>query len=255
MRSIIDVVGPFTLRPERNRFWMLVRSIISQQISLGAARSIRSRLQELVAPAKVTPDSLLRFNAGQLRTAGISPQKARYLLDLAEKAAAGTVNLRSIGRLSDEAVITELTKVKGIGRWTAQMFLIFALGRPDVLPHDDLGVRTAIRDRYALDEPARSGNNRGHSSAVATVRFGGLLVLLAQVGLGQERADHRQWLPDVAYATSNGQRGTHPSSQLWTVCAPAFARQTLSFLVTVYASSSGKDPTIVCFGPPWPRPL
>lgn len=152
MRSIIDAVGPFTLRSERNRFWMLVRSIISQQISLGAARSICARLQNLVAPAKVTPDSLLRFDEEQLRAAGVSPQKARYLLDLARKASDGVVNLRSIGRLSDEGVITELTQVKGIGHWTAQMFLIFALGRLDVLPHGDLGVRTAIRDRYGLDE-------------------------------------------------------------------------------------------------------
>ena len=152
MRSIIREVGQFALRPERNRFWMLVRSIISQQISVGAARAIRTRLEQLVSPNKVSPECLLRFEPAELRTAGLSPQKAAYLLDLSEKTNNGTVKLNTIGRRSDEAVIEELIQVKGIGRWTAQMFLIFALGRLDVFPHDDLGVRVAIRDRYCLND-------------------------------------------------------------------------------------------------------
>ncbi len=152
MRGIIDEVGPFTLRPQRDRFRMLVRSIISQQISTGAARSIRQRLEELAAPEGLTAVSLVRFSAEQLRSAGISPQKARYILDLAVRVQDGSVNLRQMGRFSDERVIEQLTTVKGIGRWTAQMFLIFALGRLDVFPNDDLGVRSAIRDSYRLDE-------------------------------------------------------------------------------------------------------
>ena len=152
LQALIDEVGPFTLRPEKDRFWMLVRSIISQQISVGAARSIRNRLEQFVAPHKVTPTVLLQFDAEQLRSVGLSAQKARYLLDLAQKADDGTIQLRTIGRRSDEAIIAELTQVKGIGRWTAQMFLIFALGRLDIFPHDDLGVRTAIRNRYGLAE-------------------------------------------------------------------------------------------------------
>ena len=151
MRGIIDQVGPYLLKQERDRFWMLVRSIISQQISVGAARSIRSRLEQMILPDRVAPESLLRFEVDELRTVGLSPQKALYLHDLAMKARDGTLELRTIGRLSDEGVIERLTQVKGIGRWTAQMFLIFALGRPDVFPEDDLGVRTAIRDRYGLD--------------------------------------------------------------------------------------------------------
>lgn len=151
MRTIIDEVGPCTLRLERDRFWMLVRSIISQQISVGAARSIRTRLEQLVAPERVTAESLLRFEIDELRNAGLSPQKATYLLDLASKVHAGEVRLRTIGRHCDEAVIDQLTQVKGIGRWTAQMFLIFALGRPDVFPEDDLGVRSAIRTWYGLE--------------------------------------------------------------------------------------------------------
>lgn len=88
----------------------------------------------------------------QLRSVGLSRQKASYLLDLAQKTLNGTVRLDRMGRLRDEAVIEMLTQVKGIGRWTAEMFLIFSLGRLDVLPVDDLGVRAAIKDLYALDD-------------------------------------------------------------------------------------------------------
>lgn len=152
MRGMIDAVGPFTLRLHRDRFGLLVRSIISQQISTSAARSIRARLQELAGPNGLTAANLVRFNGDRLRSAGLSPQKAAYVSDLARKVNDGTVNLRQIGRLSDDRVIEQLTQVKGIGRWTAQMFLIFSLGRPDVFPHDDLGVRTAIRNQYGLDD-------------------------------------------------------------------------------------------------------
>ena len=150
MRAVIDAIGPFTLRLERDRFGMLVRSIISQQISTSAARSIRNRLQELAGPEGLKAANLTQFTVDQLRSVGLSPQKASYVADLASKVEEGTVDLRQIGRLSDERVIDQLTQVKGIGRWTAQMFLISSLGRLDVFPHDDLGVRVAIRDRYGL---------------------------------------------------------------------------------------------------------
>ena len=152
MRDIINTVGPFTLKPNRDRFGMLVKSIISQQISTGAARSIRLRLVELVGTEGLTPANLARYSIDELRVAGVSPQKAKYLLDLAAKVADAEINLQQIGRYSDEKVIDQLTKVKGIGKWTAQMFLMFSLGRLDVFPHDDLGVRIAIRNRYGLDE-------------------------------------------------------------------------------------------------------
>jgi DNA-3-methyladenine glycosylase II len=152
MKTIIDAVGPYTLRFERDRFAMLVRSIVSQQISTIAARAIRKRLMDLVGPDGLTAGNLARFDTDELRSVGLSAQKVSYLADLTAKVNDGAVNLRQIGRLSDEAVVDSLTQVKGIGRWTAQMFLIFSLGRPDVFPHDDLGVRTAIRDRYGLDD-------------------------------------------------------------------------------------------------------
>lgn len=149
MKAIIDAVGPFTLGLERNRFRMLVCSIISQQISGSAAASIFSRLRQLVGPG-LSAANMARFSTDELRSVGLSPQKASYVTDLVRKVNDETVNLRQIGRLSDEQVIDQLIQVKGIGRWTAQIFLIFSLGRLDVFPHDDLGVRSAIRDNYGL---------------------------------------------------------------------------------------------------------
>ena len=152
MKAMIDAVGPYTLRFERDRFAMLVRSIVSQQISTIAARAIRKRLMDLVGPGGLTAGNLARFTTDELRSVGLSSQKASYVVDLTAKVNDGAVSLRQIGRLSDEAVVDLLTQVRGIGRWTAQMFRIFSLGRPDVFPHDDLGVRAAIRDRYGLDD-------------------------------------------------------------------------------------------------------
>lgn len=152
IHRVISQVGPMTLRPQRDRFGMLVRSIISQQISTAAARSIRQRLIDLIAPAKLRPEVIARIEIDALRTAGLSPQKAGYLHDLAQKIAEGTVRLSRLSRMTDEEVIGELTQVKGIGVWTAQMFLIFSLGRLDVFPPDDLGIRTAIRNLYGLQE-------------------------------------------------------------------------------------------------------
>jgi DNA-3-methyladenine glycosylase II len=150
MKAVIDAVGPFTLRPERDRFGILAQSIISQQISGSAARSIRKRLLELAGSEGLKAANLAQFNVDQLRSVGLSSQKASYIADLAQKVNEGIVELRQIGRLSDERIVEQLTQVKGIGRWTAQMFLIFSLGRLDVFPHDDLGVRSAIRDNYGL---------------------------------------------------------------------------------------------------------
>lgn len=151
MRKLIGRVGPYTLRPQRDRFGMLVRSILSQQISTSAARSIRQRVEALVVPESPTAENLVRLSKHQLRSAGVSPQKAVYLHDLCEKVLDGTVDLSGIARLSDEAIVDQLVQIKGIGRWTAQMFLMFSLGRLDVFPHDDLGIRTALKNLYELE--------------------------------------------------------------------------------------------------------
>ena len=145
-------VGPFSIRLEKNRFQALVRSIIAQQISGKAARSIWKRLQESIRPRRLTADVIAAIPIEELRTLGLSPQKASYVHDLAAKVSGGAVRLHRAQRMSDEEVIAELIQVKGIGVWTAQMFLIFSLGRMDVFPHDDLGVRMAIRNLYGLDD-------------------------------------------------------------------------------------------------------
>jgi DNA-3-methyladenine glycosylase II len=156
LAKVIRQVGPATLKPQRDRFKILVRSILSQQISVGAARSIRLRLESLLEPDAIRPAVIARLSIDELRTVGVSRQKAGYLLDLAQKCGDGTVRLDRLGRMSDEQVIEELIQVRGIGRWSAHMFLIFALGRPDVFPLDDFGVRSAIRRLYELDEsPAK----------------------------------------------------------------------------------------------------
>ena len=155
LAQVIDEVGPFGLRPERNRFGILARSIISQQVSTAAARSIRQRLDALLAPRSLSPESVAARNIDELRTAGLSARKAEYLLDLARRELDGSLGLRTMGRLSDEQIIRRLVEVRGIGVWTAQMFLIFALGRPDVFPVEDLGVRAALKMFYRLDELPR----------------------------------------------------------------------------------------------------
>jgi len=132
---------------------MLVRSIISEQISVGAARAIRGRLEQLVGEQGIKPAVIAALSPQQLRSAGLSPQKASYLHDLAAKVQSGDVRLVGLARWSDEEIIEELIQVKGIGRWTAQMFLIFALGRTDVFPIDDFGVRAAITRLYGFEEP------------------------------------------------------------------------------------------------------
>lgn len=155
LKQVIRAVGPFTLQPAKNRYEMLVRSIISQQISVSAARSIRTRLFNLIEN-DVAAHRIQELDDEQIRSAGISPQKLKYLRDLSRRVAEGELPLNQFGRLSDEVVIERLVEVKGIGEWTAQMFLIFALGRLDVLPHADVGIQNAIQKLYGLaDRPNR----------------------------------------------------------------------------------------------------
>jgi len=152
MRRLIEECPPPTdLRLERDRFFALANSILSQQISVHAARAIKSRLSERIGAKTLTPEAVMRLGVDELRATGISRQKATYLLDLSEKVASGALILDRMPRMTDDRVITELVKVRGIGVWTAQMFLIFSLGRLDVLPVDDYGIRAAIQKLYDLD--------------------------------------------------------------------------------------------------------
>jgi DNA-3-methyladenine glycosylase II len=153
MRVLIRRCPPLTsLKLARDRFGMLVGSILSQQISVHAARTIRARLAARVGDGGILPERIAGLSLEEFREIGVSRVKAAYLKDLADKTISGEVSLGRIGRRSDDQVVRELTAVKGIGVWTAQMFLIFSLGRLDVLPYDDYGIRSAIHKLYSLDE-------------------------------------------------------------------------------------------------------
>ena len=161
MRKLLKQLGPFTARASLDRLGALVDSILSQQISTAAAETIKGRFRaayqqratEMGYSIRQTRwEVLVSFDRAALHTLGVSPQKAGYLIDLAEKVSRGVVDLPRINRLSDEDVVHQLIQVKGIGRWTAQMFLIFSLARMDILPTDDLGLRKAIGQQYSMDE-------------------------------------------------------------------------------------------------------
>lgn len=132
-------------------FATLVISIVHQQVSMAAARTIQARLMKLLG-GKITPRRVLNRSPEQLRTAGLSRGKAAYILDLADKTARGDVEFDRFPDMSDEAILAELTAVKGIGVWTAQMFLLFHLQRPDILPTGDLGLRLAVADAYKVPQ-------------------------------------------------------------------------------------------------------
>ncbi len=153
LATIIRRHGPCGLGDGRHRFdhfAMLARAIVFQQLSTKAASTIHGRLMALMPDERPTPEALAAITDEQFRTAGISRQKAAYLRDLAQKVAAGLVALDDVDAMTDEDVIASLTRIKGIGRWTAEMFLIFRLLRPDVLPVDDLGILNAIQRAYGL---------------------------------------------------------------------------------------------------------
>jgi 3-methyladenine DNA glycosylase/8-oxoguanine DNA glycosylase len=150
MAGVIDRVGPcrFRVSDGGSHFDAVVRSIVYQQLSGSAAATIHSRLIALYGDDTPSPGQLLAIPDESLRGAGLSRQKISYLRDLATRVECGEVPLDSIHELDDDAVIEALTRIKGVGRWTAQMFLMFRLGRPDVLPELDLGVRKAIQIAY-----------------------------------------------------------------------------------------------------------
>lgn len=128
-------------------FETLARAIVFQQLSTKAARTIYGRLEE-AAGGKLTPEAIQNLSVGEMRRAGLSRQKLGYIRDLAEHAISGKVDFAHLPAMSDEEVIATLTDIKGVGVWTAHMFLIFSLRRPNVLPVGDLGVRMAIQRAY-----------------------------------------------------------------------------------------------------------
>ncbi len=153
LRRIIETVGPYRMEFLEPVFSTLVRSIVYQQLSGKVARVIYNRLLEAADNGSgLTPQAILKLTPARLRKIGLSRQKSAYILDLARRTHEGSVVFETMHQLNDQEVIDHLTAVKGIGVWTAHMFLIFALRRTDVLPTGDLGVRMAIRKAYELSE-------------------------------------------------------------------------------------------------------
>jgi len=153
LRAIIKKTGPCSIRPHHRHFEILARSIISQQLSTRVADVIGDRLKALNTPARFpTALTITVTDSKLLRAAGLSNQKVSYIKDLAERTATGAIKLGTLKKLTDEQIIEQLVSIKGIGVWTAQMFLIFSLGRLNVLPYGDLGVRKAIAQLYGLEQ-------------------------------------------------------------------------------------------------------
>jgi len=152
LRRLVRVVGPCTMgqgRTRRPHFAELARMICYQQLAGAAARTIHGRFEALY-DGHPTPEAVLATPDTDLRAAGLSAAKAASIRDLAVRVDAGEVKLARMSRLPDDEVVRELTLVRGIGRWTAEMFLMFQLGRPDVWPVDDLGVRKGYSLIYSL---------------------------------------------------------------------------------------------------------
>jgi DNA-3-methyladenine glycosylase II len=155
MSALVGRIGPLQVearrrgRPE-DAYGALVRTIVGQQISTKAARSIYNRLAALFGDRPPTPEELLAADEDTLRAAGLSRPKIRYLRDLAARVLEGDLDLDALHDLPNDEVAGRITTVKGLGRWSADMFLMFHLGRPDVLPVGDLGVRRAVEKAYGL---------------------------------------------------------------------------------------------------------
>ncbi|MDN5331916.1 MAG: DNA-3-methyladenine glycosylase [Tepidanaerobacteraceae bacterium] len=147
---LIRLIGDYTLELERDFFKALVQSIVGQQLSIKAAETIFARLENLCG--QVTPDRILSLSENELKSAGLSKKKIEYIKDLSEKVMSGAVDLEKLDSMDDEEVIRTLVQVKGIGRWTAEMFLIFSLGRPDIFSLQDFGLQLAVKGLYGLSD-------------------------------------------------------------------------------------------------------
>jgi DNA-3-methyladenine glycosylase II len=160
MGALMKRIGPMSVAERRRRrgqrpndaYGALLRAVVGQQLSTKAARTIYERVIALFGGEDPSPQELLDVDETQLRAAGLSGRKVEYLRDLAAHVLSGELELDRLDQLSDEEVIEEVTAVRGLGRWTAEMFLMFHLGRKDVVSGGDLGIRKAIQIEYGLEE-------------------------------------------------------------------------------------------------------
>ena len=153
MRRAIKLIGPCRMEIDPNGFRMLVRSIVGQQLSTSAAATIWQRFLALNGGRRVSAKKTLLFGTDQLREVGLSSAKCRAVLGIARSVSEKRLRLSALRRLSDQEVTDELIKLRGVGPWTAQMFLMFSLGRPDVFPVRDLGIVNSVSSLYHLNSP------------------------------------------------------------------------------------------------------
>jgi DNA-3-methyladenine glycosylase II len=158
MKRLIPQFGDVCLQSRGDAFTTLARSIVGQQISVKAAQSVWERFAKL--PRKMLPAQVLKLKVDDMRAAGLSARKVEYLVDLALHFDSGAIHVKGWEQMDDEAIITELVAIRGIGRWTAEMFLIFYLMRPNVLPLDDIGLINGISKNYFSGEPVSRSDVR-----------------------------------------------------------------------------------------------
>jgi len=154
LKKLINVIGDIEINLRKDYFKSLIRSIIGQQISVAAASTIYERFEALFE-GEMTPQKLLAISEADLRAVGLTKRKAEYVKDLATKVNASELDLENIAKYSNEEIMKQLTNVKGIGKWTAEMFLILTLGREDVLAIDDVGIQRAAKWLYEVDTSKR----------------------------------------------------------------------------------------------------
>ena len=150
--KVIKRVGKYQIRLTRNRYESLVEAIITQQLAGSAAKSISKRFRGLYKARFPKPIDVIKTSDSKLRKSGLSGMKIKYIKELSKKIESKELKLNTLSRLSDEEIIFQLTQVKGIGRWTAEMFLIFTLGRQDIFPVGDLGLKKGIQQLYSMPE-------------------------------------------------------------------------------------------------------
>ena len=158
MKRLIPNFGDACLESRGDAFVTLARSIVGQQISVKAAQTVWDRFAKL--PSAITPGNVLKLKVDDMRACGLSMRKVEYLVDLALHFDSGAVHVKAWEDMSDELIITELIAIRGIGRWTAEMFLIFHLMRPNVLPLDDVGLINGVSQNYFSGEPVSRSDLR-----------------------------------------------------------------------------------------------
>jgi len=165
MKRIIPQLGDACLESRGDAFVTLARSIVGQQISVKAAQTVWDRFAKL--PRKITPTNVLKLKVDDMRAAGLSARKVEYLVDLALHFDSGALHVKAWSEMTDDAIIEELVAIRGIGRWTAEMFLIFHLMRPNVLPLDDVGLINGISHNYFSGEAVSRSEAREVAAAWA----------------------------------------------------------------------------------------